>query len=129
MHSLKMMTVPKFQNLLLNCDLLLGDSNTLKNSKIARKFTNKSSKDVKINSFLSTSKSFNVNGLRSRTQNNSTKMISKLNAESINKTKIQSTMIQSSAKGSLPLSYKNDVNRREMNFSLTESIILEQPEN
>lgn len=79
-----MMTQPKFQNLLLNCDLPLGESAALRNSKIVRKYSDKSGKDGKNNSFESTAKSFNVHGFRSRTQDKSTKNYSRRQGDSIN---------------------------------------------
>jgi hypothetical protein len=66
-HTLKMMTQPKYQNLLINCELSQGDRNSLKNSKLMRKGSTKIGKDMKNSSFGSTSKSFNPSiGMRSK---------------------------------------------------------------
>ena len=39
--SLKMMTQPKYENLLINCELPQGDKQNLKNNKMARKLSQK----------------------------------------------------------------------------------------
>lgn len=78
-HVLKMMTQPKYQNLLLNCDLSLGDKSNIKNSKFMKKSSTKVGKDYKNSSFGSTSKSFNPSlGLLLSKDQNSNKIFSKL---------------------------------------------------
>jgi hypothetical protein len=78
-HVLKMMTQPKYQNLLLNCDLNLGDKTKMRNSKVMRKSSTKAGKDYRNNSFGLTSKSFNPSlGLMWSKDQNSNKGISKL---------------------------------------------------
>jgi hypothetical protein len=73
------MTQPKYQNLLLDCDLAVLDKGNLKNSKLLRRSSTKTGKDYKNSSFGSTSKSFNPSlGLRYSKNQNSTKIYSKL---------------------------------------------------
>ena len=62
-----MMTQPKYENLLINCELPQGDKQNLKNNKMVRKLSQKA--NIKNSSYKSTAKSFNALGLGSKVPN------------------------------------------------------------
>lgn len=89
--SLKLMTQPKYDNLLANCELPHNEQ-PLKNSKLNRKFSQKVNKDPRNSGYGSTAKSFKALLARSKAQHNPSRLFAK--AESRVK---ESTMIQTLA--------------------------------
>jgi uncharacterized protein YifE (UPF0438 family) len=123
--SLKMMTAPKYENLLADCELPQGDAQNLKNSKVFRKYSQKAVKDGRNSSYNSTSKSFKAMLARSKAQNPTSRLWGK--AESRVK---ESTMIQTLAQDSLPvpaLPDRGKADHKDFNISVTESILFPFP--
>jgi hypothetical protein len=96
--KLKSMTQPKFQDLLLNCELPLFEKNASKVSKLTRGYSTKSGKEFK--GFTLTSSSIgSFVGFRSGPQSRfaQSKLISSSQEKIKNKSHLQSTMIHTQA--------------------------------
>lgn len=89
-----------------------------------RKFSQRVTKDSKNPSFGSTAKSFNtLLGFRSKMQGSNSKPFWGSKVDSRVKGKVESTMLQTLAQESLPINNKNMKGKREVNMSVTESIL------
>lgn len=96
--SLKMMTQPKYENLLADIELPQTEQSNMKNSKLMRKFSQRVTKESKNPSFGSTAKSFNtLLGMRSKMQNSVSKPFWGSKVDSRVKGRVESTMLQTLA--------------------------------